>query len=67
MPGASHEATIFTDDMPRRAQQLGTEVTKTTAVEISPSVPVDRFARQCLTNSRDNVARISINSYVYLL
>jgi molybdopterin-guanine dinucleotide biosynthesis protein len=37
---ASHEATIFTDDITRLARQLGTEVTKTAALEISPPVPI---------------------------
>ncbi len=32
---ASYEATIFTDDVTRLAQQLGTEVTKTAALEIN--------------------------------
>lgn len=36
---ASHEATIFTDDAAKLAQQLGTEVTKTAALEIGQSVP----------------------------
>jgi len=31
---ASQEATIFTDDVTRLAQQLGTEVSKTSALEI---------------------------------
>jgi conjugative relaxase-like TrwC/TraI family protein len=34
---ASHEATIFTDDVNRLAQQLGTEVNKTSALEIDQS------------------------------
>ena len=37
---ASHEATIFTDDATRLAQQLGTEVTKTAALEIDQSVSI---------------------------
>jgi len=37
---ASHEATIFTDDVTRLAQQLGTEVTKTAALEINQSVSI---------------------------
>jgi len=36
---ASHEATIFTDDAAKLTQQLGTEVTKTAALEIGQSVP----------------------------
>ncbi len=32
---ASHEAVIFTNDMSRLAQQLGTEVNKTSALEVS--------------------------------
>lgn len=35
---ASHEATIFTDDATRLCQQLGMEVTKSSALEITPSV-----------------------------
>lgn len=35
---ASHEATIFTDDVPRLAQQLGAEVTKTAALEVNQCV-----------------------------
>ncbi|HTU34520.1 MAG TPA: MobF family relaxase [Candidatus Acidoferrum sp.] len=38
---ASHEATIFTDDVTRLAQQLGTEVTKTAALEIDRSVSIE--------------------------
>ena len=38
---ASHEATIFTDDVSRLAQQLGTEVTKTAALEFNRTVPVE--------------------------
>ncbi len=34
---ASHEAVIFTNDMSRLAQQLGTEVNKTSALEINHS------------------------------
>ncbi len=37
---ASHEATIFTDDATRLAQQLGTEVTKTAALEIKQSMSI---------------------------
>ncbi|HUO15577.1 MAG TPA: MobF family relaxase [Verrucomicrobiae bacterium] len=37
---ASHEATIFTDDVTRLAQQLGTEVTKTAALEINQSISI---------------------------
>jgi len=35
---ASHEATIFTDDAAKLAQQLGTDVTKTAALEIKHSI-----------------------------
>jgi len=35
---ASHEATIFTDDATRLCQQLGMEVTKSSALEITPSL-----------------------------
>lgn len=35
---ASHEATIFSDDITRLTEQLGTEVTKTAAIEINQSV-----------------------------
>jgi len=37
---ASHEATIFTDDAAKLAQQLGTEVTKTAAFEVNHSVAI---------------------------
>jgi len=39
---ASHEAVIFTNDLGRLTQQLGTEVNKTSALEISHS---DSFAQ----------------------
>ena len=35
---ASHEATIFTDDVTKLAQQLATEVTKSAALEINHSL-----------------------------
>jgi hypothetical protein len=38
MSPARDEAITFTDDVPCLAQQLGTEVTKTAALEISQSV-----------------------------
>ena len=37
---ASHEATIFTNDINRLAQQLGTEVSKTAAVELTHAPPL---------------------------
>jgi conjugative relaxase-like TrwC/TraI family protein len=37
---ASHEATIFTDDVNRLGQQLSTEVTKTSAIEIKNPLDV---------------------------
>jgi conjugative relaxase-like TrwC/TraI family protein len=37
---ASHEATIFTDDVNRLGQQFGTEVSKTSALEIHQAVPL---------------------------
>lgn len=37
---ASHEATIFTDDVAKLAHQLGAEVTKTAALETNQSVSV---------------------------
>jgi len=37
---ASHEATLFTDDPTKLSQQLGAEVSKTSALEISPSASV---------------------------
>jgi len=37
---ASHEATIFTDDVTKLARQLGTEVTKTAAFEINQSASI---------------------------
>jgi conjugative relaxase-like TrwC/TraI family protein len=39
---ASHEATIFTDDAARLAQNLATEVSKTSALEINQSVSIGR-------------------------
>ena len=39
---ASHEAIIFTDDVARLTQQLGTEVTKTAALEIHQSATVEQ-------------------------
>ncbi|MFP5209481.1 MAG: MobF family relaxase [Acidobacteriota bacterium] len=39
---ASHEATIFTDDVTRLAQKLGTEVTKTAALEIHQSATFEQ-------------------------
>ena len=38
----SHEATIFTDDLAKLAPQLGTDVSKTTALEITAARPVAR-------------------------
>jgi len=40
---ASHEATIFTDDVTRLAQQLGTEVTKTAALEINQTMSIGQW------------------------
>jgi conjugative relaxase-like TrwC/TraI family protein len=37
---ASHEATLFTDDMAKLAPQLGADVSKTSALEISPASTV---------------------------
>lgn len=34
---ASHEVTLFTDDAAKLAQQIGAEITKTTALEIGQS------------------------------
>ena len=39
---ASHEATIFTNDINRLAQQLGTEVSKTAALEMGQGIPKSR-------------------------
>jgi ATP-dependent exoDNAse (exonuclease V) alpha subunit len=39
---ASHEASIFTDDVTRLGQQLSTEVSKTSALEISHAPAVQR-------------------------
>lgn len=36
---ASHEATVFSDDASRLHQRLGTEVTKTAALEVAQNVP----------------------------
>jgi hypothetical protein len=38
----SHEATIFTDDLAKLAPQLGTDVSKTSALEITAASPVAR-------------------------
>ena len=37
---ASHQATLFTDDMAKLAPQLGTDVSKTSALEINPAPSV---------------------------
>jgi hypothetical protein len=37
---ASHEATLFTDDMAKLAPQLGADVSKTSALEINQPSPV---------------------------
>jgi len=37
---ASHEATIFTNDRGKLAHQLGTEVNKSSALEMAPDIPV---------------------------
>jgi len=37
---ASHELTVFTDDFTRLAQQLGREVTKTAALEVTPTLSI---------------------------
>jgi hypothetical protein len=37
---ASHEATIFTDDAVKVGNQIGAEITKTTALEISQNQSV---------------------------
>jgi conjugative relaxase-like TrwC/TraI family protein len=39
---ASHEATIFTDDRARLGQQIGTEITKTTALEFGQASAIDQ-------------------------
>ncbi len=39
---ASHEATIFTNDAAKLGQQLGTEITKSAALELAPNQSVDR-------------------------
>ena len=39
---ASHDATIFTNDINRLAQQLGTEVSKTSALEMGQGIPKSR-------------------------
>jgi conjugative relaxase-like TrwC/TraI family protein len=36
---ASHEATLFTDDMTKLSPQLGADVSKTSALEINPTSP----------------------------
>jgi ATP-dependent exoDNAse (exonuclease V) alpha subunit len=37
---ASHEATIFTDDMARLNQQIGTEINKSSALELAQNQPI---------------------------
>jgi len=37
---ASHEATILTNDSGKLAHQLGTEVNKSSALEMAPDIPV---------------------------
>ena len=52
---ASHEATIFTDDVNRLAQHLGTEVSKASALDVAQKASVthdqagnrDRFVSDC--------------------
>lgn len=39
---ASHEATIFTDDMSKLSPQLSADVSKTSALEISPTQPMNQ-------------------------
>lgn len=39
---ASHEATIFTDDVNRLGQQLSAEVSKTSALEVTQTIPEAR-------------------------
>jgi conjugative relaxase-like TrwC/TraI family protein len=39
---ASHEATIFTNDQARLAQQIGTEVNKSSALELAQNQPVQQ-------------------------
>jgi ATP-dependent exoDNAse (exonuclease V) alpha subunit len=39
---ASHEATLFTDDAAKLGQQLGAEVNKTSALEITPAPAVSQ-------------------------
>src|SRR5580658_6221229 len=39
---ASHEATIFTDDMTKLSPQLSADVSKTSALEISPTQPMNQ-------------------------
>ena len=39
---ASHEATLFTDDMAKLAPQLGADVSKTSALEINPASSVGK-------------------------
>ena len=44
---ASHQITIFTDEVPKMAQMLGADVTKTSALEVSqtPSVRQEMGSR----------------------
>jgi hypothetical protein len=42
IPPASHEATLFTDDLAKLGAQLGTEVSKTSALEIDQASSVAR-------------------------
>jgi ATP-dependent exoDNAse (exonuclease V) alpha subunit len=39
---ASHEATIFTNDAAKLGQQIGTEINKSSALELAQNQPVDR-------------------------
>jgi hypothetical protein len=66
---ASHEATLFTDDIAKLSPHLSADASKTSALEISQTPSTDqeigmmwtrptRFCRRCLANSFDIVARI---------
>jgi ATP-dependent exoDNAse (exonuclease V) alpha subunit len=45
---ASHEATLFTDDIAKLGPQLGADVSKTSAVEINPSSSLSQAIGICL-------------------
>ena len=62
---ASHEATLFTDDMTKLSPQLSADVSKTSALEISPDAvhrPGNRHGNLTDANSRMEAASASTTS-----